>query len=128
MRKLTCLLLVTLAGCTTVTIRQDRPISRTERIYVSLSESSINNIVSSAIAVELDKKNLLVKAQQEADLILVTDAFFDLWNDNVAFRIENKDQLVWLSGTASSGGWLNPSQVGRDIGKKIIQKIQENKK
>ena len=127
MRILMGLLLITVTGCTTVTIRQDTPLTGTHRIYVSRSESSINNIVSNAIAVELDKKNLLAKTEQEADLILVTDAFFG-FSDDVAFRIENKDQLVWLSGTASSGGWLNPSQVGRDIGKKIIQKIQENKK
>lgn len=116
--------IVLVTSCTSVEIQQNKSIAPGQ-IFVEKFTGPAGGIVTNALEMEFHKKGLLA-TQSQAKYILTGSANFPGWTDGIAFRLKDKNDILYLRGNATSGGFLTPNAAGKDVAKKICKKLKKD--
>ena len=100
-----------------------KPISG--QIYVETFTGRAGPIISTAIRIEFQKQDLLT-SEDKAKFVLTGHSYKTGWSDGSSFELKDKNGVLFLSGTASSGGALIVPEIGKQLAKKIVKKIKVN--
>ncbi len=112
-------------GCLSTEISQYKPIPPGQ-VYVSQFTGKAGPLVSNGIQIELQKQKLLAPNEDQAEFLLTGHIDFIIYSDGIAFALKDKNDILYLRGNATSGGWLTPMSCGRELAKKISKKFPKN--
>jgi len=118
-----CIFLLSVTGCLSSNLHTFRPIT-SGQIYVETFTGREGPVVSNAIQIELQKRGMLAN-QGNAEFVLTGHSVSSFWAcDSSSFELTDKNGVIFLSGTATSGGSLTVQTIGKRLAKKIVKKIQ----